>query len=121
MIRKYELLFLLNPKLNDKEIGELSKNIEGKLKGTIVKQENWGRKELSYEIKKQKEAIYLLYFIETESENIDELKNMVLINKDVLRHLIIRHEKKWPFESKKLDLSLLKTHNKKRNFKKNDQ
>lgn len=121
MIRKYELMFLFKPTLDDKEVAELKKNIEVKINGTIVKQEDWGKKELSYEIKKQKEAIYVLYYVETDSDNIDEVKNMVAIEKDVLRNLIIRHEKKWPFEAKQLDLSLLKTYGKRKTYKRHDQ
>ena len=120
MIRKYEFMFLLNPKLDEKEVAELSKNIEEKINGKIVKQENWGKKELSYEIKKQKEAIYLLYFIETESDNIDVIKSLVAVNKSILRSLIIMHEKKWPFDSKTLNLKEIKSYKKNRSYNKND-
>ncbi len=115
MERKYELLFLLNPSLNDKEVLELKKAIEKKIDGKVVKQEDWGKKELAYDIKKQKEAIYVLYYIEAKPENIEVLKKFTLIKKEILRELIIKHEKKWPFESKKLDLKKIKPYGKKRN------
>ncbi len=125
MIRKYEIMFLFNPKIDEKNLSNLIEKIEKKLDGKIVKKEEWGKKEISYPIKKHKEAIYFLYYIETKSENIEELKKIILIEKNVLRHLIIRHDKKWPFESKRLDLSLIvkrnSNNNKKWNTPKNDQ
>ena len=122
MNRKYELMFLIDPKLNSEEQSSLMELIENKINGNIVKKENWGKKPLAYEIKKNSEAIYLLYYVETESKNIDEVKRMVSINKQILRNLIIKHEKRWPFEMKQLDLTKIKSHNKKRSPKvKNDK
>ncbi len=123
MFRKYEIMFLFNPNIDDKTLSKLVDKIEKKLGGKIIKKEEWGKKSTSYPIKKYNEAIYFLYYLETEPEKIEELKKFILIEKNVLRYLIIKHEKKWPFESKKLDLSLIKknTNNKKWNAPKNDQ
>ncbi len=100
MNRKYEIMVLLNPTLGKDELEKEISSLEKKISGKIVKKEEWGKKKLSYEIKKQKEAYYVLYYVETTPEAIDEVKKSNLINKNILRELILKHEKLWPFEMK---------------------
>ncbi len=100
MNRKYELMILVNPNLGKEELDKIISSLEEKISGKIIKKEEWGKKKLSYEIKKQKEAYYFLYYVETTPEAIDEVKKSNLINKDILRELILKHEKSWPFEMK---------------------
>lgn len=105
-MNKYEILFLIDPSLESSDLSNLIGEIEKILGGKIVKKDHWGKKELAYEIKKNKKADYHLYYVETNSENIFALKDMLAINKKVLRQLILRHEKKWPFEYKKTSADL---------------
>ncbi len=100
MNRKYEILFLLNPNLDKAKVDELIGKIETKIGGNIIKKEDWGIKELAYKINKENKGYYVLYYVETTSENITSLKEMIAITKDVIRPMILRHEKKWPFEYK---------------------
>jgi len=100
MKRKYEVLLLLNPTLAKEDLIKLIEKIEAKLGGTIVKKEEWGIKKLAYAIKKMKEAYYILYYVETEANNIADLRNLIAIDKKILRPMILVHERKWPFEYK---------------------
>ena len=100
MNRKYEVLLLLNPNLEKSELKKLISDIEKKMSGNIIKKEEWGIKDLSYVINKSKKAYYVLYYIETTSENINLLKEMISITKNIIRPMILRHEKKWPYEYK---------------------
>ena len=100
MKRKYEVLLLLDPTLAKEDLIKLIEKIEAKLGGTIVKKEEWGIKKLAYTIKKMKEAYYLLYYVETESTNIADLRGLIAVDKKILRPMILVHERKWPFEYK---------------------
>ena len=100
MNRKYEVLLLLNPTLAKEDLIKLLEKVEAKLGGSIVKKEEWGIKKLAYTIKKFHEAYYILYYVETESENIAELRNLIAVDKNILRPMILVHDKKWPFEYK---------------------
>ena len=100
MNNKYEVLLLIKPNLDKEELNKIIKNVETKLGGNIVKKEEWGEKTLAYTIKKFKKAYYILYYVETSAENIDTLRKMILITKEILRPMILRHEKKWPYEYK---------------------
>ncbi len=100
MNKKYEVLLLLDPSLDKDALAKTITDVEAKLGGNIVKKEEWGLKDLAYEIKKSKKAYYVLYYVETTFENIASLKEMIAIDKRVVRPMILRHERKWPFEYK---------------------
>lgn len=60
-MNKYESIIIVNPKLNEKQQNE----IENKYKkiinknGNVISIENIGKKRLAYEVKKNKEGIYI--------------------------------------------------------------
>lgn len=100
MNRKYEVLLLLDSNLESDDIATTIKDVEAKLGGNIIKKEEWGLKDLAYAINKARKAYYVLYYVETTSEAIASLKEMIAINKKIVRPMILRHERKWPFEYK---------------------
>ncbi len=100
MNRKYEVLLLLDSKLESDAIKATITDVEAKLGGNIVKKEEWGLKDLAYTINKERKAFYVLYYVETTSEAIASLKEMMAIDKRIVRPMILRHERKWPFEYK---------------------
>lgn len=100
MNRKYEVMLLLNPTMEKAALEKLISDIEAKLGGNIVKKEDWGVKDLAYKINKSRKAYYVLYYVETTSENVQALKEMIAVTKDIIRPMILRHERKWPFEYK---------------------
>lgn len=100
MQKKYEILLLLRPNMPEAEKKETISKIEGIVGGTIVKKDEQGLKKLAYPIKKQVEADYTLYYVEAEAQNIVEVKKQINIMKDVLRAMILVHEKDWPFNFK---------------------
>lgn len=99
-MRKYELLILLKPNLKEDVKSKTVSLIEKILGGTIVKKEEWGLKKLAYPIKKEVESEYILYYVETKPQNIIKLKERINIVKEILRAMIILHEKEFPFNLK---------------------
>ena len=120
MNNKYEVLLLIRPNLEKEELNKIIENVETKLGGNIVKKEEWGEKTLAYAIKKFKKAYYILYYVETSSSNIDDVRKMILISKDILRPMILRHEKKWPYEYKNASELKFPERKPRREFNKND-
>jgi ribosomal protein S6 len=43
------------------------------------------------------EAEYILYYVETEGENVIEFRKAVNISKEIMRALVLVHEKDFPF------------------------
>ena len=92
-MRKYEVMFVLRPDLDDEKvtatIEKFSALIQGQ-GGTVGNIEKWGRRRLAYEIKGQREGYYVVVNFEGEPAVSSELDRVLKITDEVLRHLIVR-------------------------------
>jgi small subunit ribosomal protein S6 len=62
-MRDYELMVILHPDLDENAIGDVIKRISGWITddgGAISKTDIWGKRELAYPIRKQKQGQYVL-------------------------------------------------------------
>ena len=94
-MRKYEIMFIVRPDLEEANIKEVESNMKEVLKSegaTIVEEKAMGQRELAYEIKKYKNGYYFLFVVEGSHEAIKEFDRLAGINENILRHLIIRKE-----------------------------
>lgn len=93
-MRKYELMYIVNAELEDSARVELINKLHAILtdhNATIEKVDEWGLREFAYEINFQKQGYYVV--VEFSCDNNDAVKEfdrLALINKDVVRHMIIR-------------------------------
>lgn len=84
----YELAVLYRPDLEDK-IDEVSQKFQKLIKdsgGQIIREDNWGRRQLAYEIAKQMHAIYIFYDIELPPASIAQLEESFNIADEILRY-----------------------------------
>ncbi|MBU1628454.1 30S ribosomal protein S6, partial [bacterium] len=93
-MRYYELLYIVNPNLEDDKakgiIDEIGGEI-GKYKVSIINHHLWGKKRLAYPIKNNKYGIYIL--LQFGAEQFDFLKDFerfLVLNKSVIRHQVVR-------------------------------
>lgn len=90
---QYELTFILPSDLTAAKqkslLAKLTKFIE-KEGGKIVKEDKWGKRQLSYPIKKRREGIYFLWEIEVPKDKVAEVNRMFEAEEEVLRHLLVR-------------------------------
>lgn len=82
----YELTFLLN---EEEEIKNLKILIES-LKGKVTKEEKWGKKTLSYPIKKNISANFYSWSIEMSPKEVKELKRKLGFNEKLIRFLLLK-------------------------------
>ena len=90
-MKKYELLYILRPDLEEdgrKKVVESLSDLLTKNGAKVNKTEEWGLKQLAYEIKKFTKGYYVLVKFEAEKATLDEFDRMTKINQNVLRFLI---------------------------------
>ena len=96
-MRKYEIMFIVKPDLEEKTVKETVKKLEKALtdkKAVITLSKELGQKEFAYEIKGFKSGFYYLYNIESNSDAaIKEFDRIASIDEFVIRHLILNIEK----------------------------
>ena len=93
---KYEILYIIRPDLNDDVKKELVERFDSIIKDNgseIVESKDWAKRRLAYEINDYKEGIYHLINVEaSDAKAIDEFDRLARINRDILRHMIIKVE-----------------------------
>ena len=96
-MRKYEIMFIVRPDLEENAVKETVKKLEKILtdnKAVITLSKELGQKEFAYEIKGFKSGFYYLYNIDcSEQKAIKEFNRIASIDESVVRHLILNVEK----------------------------
>lgn len=93
-MNKYELIFIVKPDLEEGAIKAVNDSIKETLeskKAKIEKAEEWGQKELAYEINKYKSGYYFYYLVEEKgSKAVKEFDRVALINENIIRHIVVK-------------------------------
>lgn len=94
-MRFYEIILMIHPDQSENitNIIELYKKMIFAAQGKIHRLEDWGRKSLSYSIKKLRKAHFLLINIEVKVKLIKELERHFKFNNNIIRNLIIINKK----------------------------
>ena len=61
--------------------------------GEILQQDEWGMRDLAYEIQKHRKGYYVVLSVNCTDDARAEFDRVVRIKEDVIRHIIIRDER----------------------------
>jgi small subunit ribosomal protein S6 len=89
----YENIFIARQDISAAQAEALADTFTTILKdqgGSVTKREYWGLRNLTYRIKKNRKAHYMLLNIEAPPAAVLEMERNMRINEDVLRHLTVR-------------------------------
>jgi small subunit ribosomal protein S6 len=92
----YESIFILKPDLGEEEIEtnlDKLKEVITNNGGVINRIENWGKKRLSYQVKKHCFGNYIFLLIEAPPSLIPELERNYKLNEDIIKYLTIKQER----------------------------
>ena len=95
-MNSYEHTFIAKQDLSESQIKKLIEkyeNIISNNQGKILKTENWGLRNLSYEINKNKKGIYYHIKFQGAGETIQKLEENQNIDESVIRFLTIKVKK----------------------------
>ena len=94
-MRRYELMVILDPDLEERTIAPSLDQFLGVVRqggGTVEKVDVWGRRRLSFEINHKVEGIYAILDVTAEPATVKELDRQLNLNETVLRTKLIRPE-----------------------------
>lgn len=94
-MRPYELMVIIDPEVEERTVEpSLQKflNVITTDGGTIEKVDIWGRRRLTYDIKKKSEGIYAVVNFTAEPATAKELDRQLSLNETIMRTKIIRPE-----------------------------
>jgi len=90
-MRHYEIVFLVHPDQSEQvpAMVERYRSMITNSGGTVHREEDWGRRQLEFPIKKIHKAHYVLLNIECSQLVLDEIESAFRFNDAVLRHLTL--------------------------------
>ncbi len=92
-LRPYEILVIVDPRPSDEEVTALLEQLSEQVKtlgAEVTKVDNWGKRRLAYDIRKQREGTYAVFEISAEPATVKEFERQLRLNENVLRFLSTR-------------------------------
>lgn len=94
-MRKYEIMYIIRPTVLEDDRKVLIEELHKIFTDTgaeILDVNEWGMRDLAYEIQKHRKGYYVVLTVNTEDEARAEFDRVVRIKEDIIRHLIIKME-----------------------------
>ena len=93
-MNKYESVIIINPNLDEEGTKAIVKNFSDLINtdGKLEKVDELGKKKLAYELKKNKEGYYAVFYFEANPTLISELERNYRITDDVIKFMTIKVE-----------------------------
>lgn len=92
----YETTFITRQEMSLGDVEKITASytkLLNDLGGTVVKTEQWGLRDLAYQIKKGNKAFYTFLGLDAPVAAMTELERKISLNEDIIRSLTIRVEK----------------------------
>src|SRR5690606_7235593 len=92
-LREYETIYILKPDTLNDQVADLNQRVRGIIEtrgGKVLQVDNWGKRRLSYEIKKQLKGIYLYWKYLGSSEIVAEFERNMRMLDPVIRYMTVK-------------------------------
>ena len=93
----YELMYIINPVLNEEQTADIVKRVNAYLTengASVVETKTVGSQRLAYPIEKKRNGYYVIVNLRGTGEFIAPLDRALRINDDIMRHLLLRYDAK---------------------------
>ena len=93
-MNKYESVIIINPSVEDEKVKELENRFTDLINkdGKLTKIDELGKKKLAYEVRKNTEGIYVVFYFEANPSLVAELERNYRITDEVIKFIVIRVE-----------------------------
>ena len=95
-MNKFEVVLIFNPDLATNTLNSELENFKSKIisqSAVIINEENWGLRDLSYNINKFKKAFYSFIQIEASGKIIKDISKELNQSENLIRYLFIKVKK----------------------------
>ncbi|EZH66143.1 30S ribosomal protein S6 [Bacillaceae bacterium JMAK1] len=94
-MRKYEILYILSPQLDEESVKAANERFQQILTDNgaeITSVDEKGRRRLAYEINDFKEGYYVITKVNANTQAVNEFDRRVKLTDDVIRTLVVRED-----------------------------
>lgn len=92
-VKRYEMIYIVNPNLDAESLSEVVtkfSDLVKKLKGYIIKINEWGKKKLAYEVKQFDKGYYIMFDFCGLPEMVKEVERNLKLDDRVLKYLTVK-------------------------------
>jgi len=93
----YETIFIVKTSVSDDEMAALVAKVRGvieKHNGEVLKVENWGKKKLAYEVRKEKKGTYVFIRFGGGGSLVSELEHQYRVEDAIIKFLTVKCDPK---------------------------
>jgi small subunit ribosomal protein S6 len=93
MQQLYESIFIVRPSLPDEDTQKLVEKMKGVLEksgAALLKTENWGKKKLAYEVRRERKGVFVYFYFKSAGNAIEELERSYRLEDSVIKFLTVR-------------------------------
>src|SRR5579883_929066 len=94
-MQQYESIFIVRPSLSDEDTNKIIDKMKGVLEksgATLLKFENWGKKKLAYEVKRERKGMFVYFHFASPGNAVAELERSYRLEDSVIKFLNVRRE-----------------------------
>lgn len=94
--KPYEAVYIIRPNLDEEAVDRSVLAVEEYIKGlggTVETTDKKGRRRLAYEVDKMRDGYFVLTVFHAKPEAVAQLKRMMNLSEDIIRSLIVVHDK----------------------------
>lgn len=92
-MRKYEMIFIVRPDVEEEEVSKLITQMEGAVAGAggkIEKVDRMGRRRLAYRVGRYWEGFYVLFALEGTGDTLKEFERRLGVTDAVIKYMAVR-------------------------------
>jgi small subunit ribosomal protein S6 len=92
-MRRYEMVYIINPNLDTESLNEVIAkftDIITKLKGSVLKVHEWGKRKLAYDVKKFDKGYYVMCDFCGGPHTVNELERNLKLDDRVLKYITVK-------------------------------
>jgi small subunit ribosomal protein S6 len=92
-MRRYEIVYIINPDLDTeplKEVVTKFSDIITKLKGSVLRVDEWGKRKLAYEVKHFDKGYYVVCDFCGDPTTVDEVERNLKLDDRVLKYITVK-------------------------------
>ena len=91
-LREYETIYILRPDTQNDRVAEVNQRVRGIIEsqgGVVLNVDNWGKRKLAYEIKKELKGIYLFWSYLGSPQVVTEFERNMRMLDPVIRYMTV--------------------------------
>ena len=92
-MNRYETIFIIDPNVETEDAEGIIEDVQNLISGSggqVSKVDNWGKRRLAYEVKGNRDGIYVLVRFESDPQFIQRLARYYGLTEQVIKYMTVR-------------------------------